>query len=163
MKPSLMTSILAAVFVVWPGGVCAGEIISVDAAGGGDFTSIQAAIDSAANGDEIVVAPGTYDEAITFYGKAVRLRSSGGPAITTIDGTGHYHVVRCVSYENRDTILEGFTITGGNANGSVDPDAFGGGILIIDSSPRVTGCIFTANAAIGYGGGGCTLKTAARL
>lgn len=153
MKFSLLISIVAAVFVVWPGGVCAGEIISVDAAGGGDFTSIQAAIDNAANGDEIVVAPGTYDEAINFYGKAVRLRSSGGAAVTTIDGTGHYHVVQCVSYEGRDTLLEGFTITGGNADGSTHPDASGGGMLNIDSSPTVTGCIFTANAAIGYAGG----------
>ncbi|MHC4498688.1 MAG: hypothetical protein ACYS21_06180, partial [Planctomycetota bacterium] len=41
--------------------------------------SIQAAIDDANNGDEIEVAPGTYNEAINFLGKKVRLYSSGGP------------------------------------------------------------------------------------
>jgi len=113
--------------------------------------SIQAAIDDANDGDEIEVAPGTYDEAINFNGKAVRLYSSGGPEVTTIDGDGAYHVVQCVSGEDANTILEGFTITGGDANSS-SPDDCGGGMYNSGSSPTVTNCTFSVNTA-NYGGG----------
>ena len=81
------------------------------------YCSIQTAIDAAVDTDEIVVAPGTYFEAINFIGKAVWLHSSDGRDVTTIDGTGNSHVVQCVSKEGSDTVLDGFTITGGNANG----------------------------------------------
>jgi hypothetical protein len=113
--------------------------------------SIQAAIDASSNGDEIEVASGTYNEAINFNGKAVRLYSSGGPEVTTIDGTGNYHVVQCVNGEDANTILEGFTITGGNANG-IDAFNQGGGMYNRDSSSTVKNCTFTNNSA-GYGGG----------
>ena len=66
--------------------------------------------------DEIVVAPGTYFEFnINFLGKAITLRSSDGPDVTTIDGTGNFHVVQCVSGEGSETVLEGFTVTGDGA------------------------------------------------
>jgi hypothetical protein len=45
-------------------------------------------IDDSNNGDEIEVTPGTYNKAIDFKDKAVRLYSRGGPEVTTIDGTG---------------------------------------------------------------------------
>jgi hypothetical protein len=122
-----------------------GKLITVANDGGpADFNSIQPAIDDADNGDEIVVRPGTYDEAIDFKGKAVRLYSNAGPAVTTIDATGlNSSVVTCTSGENANTILEGFTITGGNC----------GMYNYIGSSPTVNNCIFTGNSAV-YGGGG---------
>ena len=82
----------------------------------GDFPTIQGAINAAAvSGDEIIVAPGTYPEAINFLGKAINLHSaSGDPSNTIIDGTGKNNsVVLCISGEGPGTILEGFTITGG--------------------------------------------------
>ncbi len=48
------------------------------------------------------MAPGAYVEAIYFLGKVITLRSSCGPEVTTIDGTGHFHVVRCVSGEGSE-------------------------------------------------------------
>jgi parallel beta-helix repeat protein len=121
------------------------------------FDAIQEAIDVAMDTDEIVVAPGTYFETIDLLGKAVWLHSSDGPSVTTIDGTGHVHVVQCISGEGADTVLDGFTITGGNANGPCYPlcgvDTRGGGMLNVASSPTVNNCTFSENSAL-WGGGG---------
>lgn len=112
-----------------------------------DFVAIQAAINAANNGDIIVVAPGTYPESIDFLGKGITLRSSGGPAVTVIDGSASSgSVVRCVNGEGPDSVLQGFTITGGNAG-------VGGGMQNISSSPTVIDCIFTDNHAGDRGGG----------
>ncbi|MHC4613584.1 MAG: choice-of-anchor Q domain-containing protein [Planctomycetota bacterium] len=116
------------------------------------YCSIQTAIDAAVDTDEIVVAPGTYYGTIDFLGKAVTLRSSAGPDVTIIDGTGNYHVVQCVSDEGPGTVLDGFTLTGGNANGIFFPDAVGGGMYNVWSSPTVTNCTFSGNTADGFGG-----------
>ncbi|MHC4500667.1 MAG: choice-of-anchor Q domain-containing protein, partial [Planctomycetota bacterium] len=116
------------------------------------YILIQAAINDAYNGDQIEVWPGTHYEAIDFKGKAIRLYSSGGPEVTTINANGAYHAVQCVSGEDANTILEGFTITGGDANGSF-PDNVGGGMYNSNSSPKVTNCIFCNNSA-DVGGGG---------
>jgi predicted outer membrane repeat protein len=120
----------------------------------GNYATIQGAIDAAVSGDQIEVAPGTYYEAINFNGKAVRLYSRDGSEVTTIDGTGHYHVVQCASGEGPGTILDGFTITGGNANAILSPaDQVGGGMYNAYSSPTVTNCTFSANFAVSFGGG----------
>ncbi len=80
---------------------------------GDPYCSIQTAIDAAVVTDEIVVAPGTYFETINFLGKAITLRSSDGPEVTTIDAEGMGTVVTCESGEVQDTVLDGFTVTGG--------------------------------------------------
>jgi len=74
-----------------------------------------------------------------------------------------YHVVTA---NRTDGELDGFTITGGNANGS-DPwphiNASGGGIYIYTTSekkPKVSNCIFRRNSSIHYGGGMCYISTA---
>ncbi len=125
------------------------DIINVPA----DFGTIQAAIadPGTVDGDEVVVAAGTYAETIDFLGKAITVRSSGGAGVTTIDGTGAFHVVQCVSGEGPDTVLDGFTITGGNANGAF-PNDLGGGMYNNGSSPTVTKCIFSGNTAKRGGG-----------
>ncbi|MCZ6851762.1 MAG: hypothetical protein O7F17_08990, partial [Planctomycetota bacterium] len=137
-----------AVVCVTLSGTAVADIINVP----GDQPTIQAGIDAAVNGDEVVVAPRTYFEAIDFLGKAITVRSSDGPKATTIDATGlKTTVVRCVNFEGRDTLLQGFTITGGNADGAF-PDGAGGGMLNFSSSPTVTNCTFSGNnAALGGG------------
>ena len=132
-----------------------GAIWTVDDDGPADFSSIQAAIADAGtvNGDEIMVQPGVYIGAIDFLGKAVTLRSaSGNPVDTVIDGDGAFHVVQCISGEDPNTVLEGFSITGGNAVGD-SPEGIGAGMLNDGSSPTVTNCVFIGSAA-SFGGGG---------
>jgi len=51
-----------------------------------------------------------------------------------------------------NAILEGFTITGGNANGSFPLNCGGGMFNLFYSSPKLTNCIFSGNSA--YDGGG---------
>jgi len=117
------------------------------------YCSIQTAIDNAVDTDEVVVAPGTYFETIDFLGGAITLRSSDGPDVTTIDGTGFLHVVQCVNGEGPDTVLDGFTITGGNADAEY-PDGVGGGLYCTNGSgPVVTSCTFIGNSARKLGGG----------
>jgi hypothetical protein len=62
-----------------------------------------------------------------------------------------YHVLMCKDVNN--AILDGFTITAGNANGSVFPHDVGAGMRNESSSPRLVNCMFAANSAGGVGGG----------
>jgi hypothetical protein len=63
-----------------------------------------------------------------------------------------YHVVTG-SGTDETVVLDGFTITGGNANGSWStPQATGGGVRCYDSRPTLTNCMLTDNSAV-YGGG----------
>ena len=117
----------------------------------GDYATVQAAIDAACVNDEIIVAPGTYDETITTRGKRITLRGSGGAEVTTLDGGGVGPVVTCRDWEGPDTVIDGFTITGGVA-------AEGGGMSIDRAHPTIQGCHLYQNTATGtafdYGGGG---------
>ena len=111
----------------------------------GDFATIQGAISdpNTVAGDEIVVAPGTYNEIIDFLGKAITVRSaSGDPNDTIIDGGGGGSVVTCSSGEGSSTVLDGFTITNGSAT-------TGGGMYNVNSNPTVTNCIFWGNSDTG--------------
>ena len=105
------------------------------------YCTIQEAIDAAVDMDEIVVAAGTYNETINFLGKAITVRSSDGPDVTTIDAQGSGTVVVCVTGEGPETVLNGFTITGGSTTGA------GGGMAIQGASPSVINCVFSSNTA----------------
>jgi hypothetical protein len=62
-----------------------------------------------------------------------------------------YHVVTCISADET-TLLDGFTIRGGNANIRPSPTSIGGGILNRDSDPTIVFCTFIGNSAISGGG-----------
>jgi predicted outer membrane repeat protein len=63
-----------------------------------------------------------------------------------------YHVVTISSVDS-STIIDGFTVIGGNANGTTSPKNCGGGIYSINSSPILVNCRITRNMAAIYGGG----------
>ena len=120
---------------------------------GGAYASIQAAINAANPGDQIEVAAGTYNEAIKFWGKAIRLYSSDGPTVTIIDATDlDASVVTCTNGEGAETILEGFTISGGKGTQTI-LGKWGGGMYNYASSPTVSNCTFSNNTLLTAGGG----------
>jgi hypothetical protein len=61
--------------------------------------TIQTAINSAQDGDIILVSPGTYFENINFLGKAIKVKSKKGASQTIIDGGSNDSVVTFTSGE----------------------------------------------------------------
>lgn len=108
------------------------------------YTSIQAAIDAAINGDTVLVHDGTYVENISISGKTITVLSNNGPGDTIIDGNGSGHVVYLGS---GNSTLEGFTIQNGASQN------IGGGIYCFISSPTINNCTIADNIAAHSGGG----------
>ena len=125
------------------------------------FDAIQEAIDYAVDGETVIVLAGSYigdgNCDLDFKGKAITLRSQNGPSecIIECEGSGRGFIFQ--SGEGQDSVLKGFTITGGEADR-------GGGIYCMNgSNPTITNCTFRGNSAYGslgrlpkaYGGGIC--------
>ena len=119
------------------------------------FMSIQSAIDSAQDGDVIMVPPGTYFENLNLKGKNITLTSADpeDPEIvnaTIINGGGKDAVIRVESGET-GAVITGFTITNG-IGGSVNGARYGGGVYVRNSDITLTHSIIRGNSS-GYGGG----------
>ena len=147
MSPRNLTMLLHFGWLFWICVPASAETLYVDST---SYTTIQEAIAAAENNDVIVVAPGTYNETIDFDGYAITLRSAEGPEVTIISGVGlDSSVIKCISGEGPDTVIEGFTITGGTGT-PVGPalETRGGGMYSVGSSPTVRDCVFRGNAAV---------------
>jgi predicted outer membrane repeat protein len=144
------------------------------------YTSLQDALAAAQSGDKIWVAGGTYkpttgtDRTATFtlknnveiYGGFAGTETSFSQRnvstnVTTLSGDigtvnntadNVYHVVTSNSPANT-AVLDGFTISGGNANGTGTNQNIGGGIYIPDSNPILRNLIVENNNASSGGGG----------
>ena len=127
------------------------------------FDTIQDAIDDTIAGDEIWIKQGTYtlssqidlNKAVAMYGgfagtETQRHTRDWANNKTTIDGNGT--AFHCV-YVTADANIDGFTITGGQADGSEGPPQSGGGIYNDSSSPTIRNCIIAGNDAEDNGGG----------
>ena len=143
------------------------------------YIGLQDALAVAIDGSEIRVAQGTYkptagiDRAIAFQlvnGVVLRGGYAGAGAPdpnarnvalyeTVLSGDigtpddpvdNSIHVVTSNGTDDT-TVLEGITISGGNAHG-MGTDRYGGGMYNVDSSPTMISCTFIDNTA-GYGGG----------
>jgi hypothetical protein len=145
------------------------------------FSTIQHAINAAADSDIIIVLPGTYHERINFLGKGILVTSnyyfSGDTtdiANTIIDGDDSGTVVIFNNDEDRSSVIKGFTIRNGRGYNSSDAGGIlcsfcspmieenyiisnigvtGAGISCFGSQADITGNKISANQAIGPGGG----------
>lgn len=123
----------------------AATIISVP----GDYPTIQAAIDAAADGDTIRVSPGTYGERVDTLSKRITLESVSGAAATTIDAGGYGTAVKMDAGPGETPVLRGFTIKGGGGPGDGGGVIVTGGPALIEDNWIVdnTGCIAAGVAA----------------
>ncbi len=126
-----------------------------------DHATIQSAINAAADGDTVLVAPGVYVGAgnrdIHFPGKAIVVMSEAGSHETIIDCGGS------AKQSHRGFVfagggcsgskLEGFAIQNGYVAGDRE-EGFGGAIVCTDrSSPTISRCRIAGNCAASIGGG----------
>jgi hypothetical protein len=127
----------------------------------GDAPDVQTAVDLAADFDEIVIGPGTWVGDVDLSERFLSLRSSHGPEVTILQGTGAGSVVSVTG--NRAVIeMRGLTITGGTGSlvdpGDGVPIVAGGGLVVtgrLSDAPKVTlaNCIVSSNEAQDAGGG----------
>ncbi|MEE2681598.1 MAG: right-handed parallel beta-helix repeat-containing protein [Planctomycetota bacterium] len=122
-------------------------------ASGCDFSSINAAIGAAEDGDVIQLSAETYLEgaAIVLDGTAITLLGAtdpdGGPA-SILDGGDSHRVLRYLGDGAGTTSLANLVIRNGTSDSSG-----GGGLSISAGSPVISNCLFTGNQSSGDGGG----------
>jgi len=108
MKQTLFTGIVLLSFLILSSAAFAATI-TVNASGGADYTTIQAAMSAASAGDVIMVAPGTYTGPVTLV-DGITIQGYS-PESTIIDGGGTAYQV--VIYSGTlQTSISGFTIRG---------------------------------------------------
>lgn len=121
-----------------PGDVVDGHTFGTDA-----FAKIRDGIDAVTSPGKVHVAAGTYYENITLNDGVEVL--GAGADVTTIDGGGAGSVVTADGV-GPETMVDGFTITGGSSD-------YGGGIDMRDSSATIRNNILQSNSASELGGG----------
>ena len=122
--------------------LCFADTLQVDINGMQDYTSIQAAVNDANDGDIVLVHPGTYYENIVIEDKFITLASlnytTGDEQYiysTILDGNYSGSVIRMELFtapQPADVVIQGFTIIHGSGNISNTswPEYGGGGISI---------------------------------
>jgi hypothetical protein len=106
------------------------------------YDRIQDAIVDAADGDVVLVQPGTHYERLDFHGKGIHIVSEAGAAATILDGSAEGSVVEMRAMEPETAILEGFTLTNGQGT-----EAHGGGIFVENADGVIQHNVFVGNTA----------------
>ncbi|MCH7994572.1 MAG: hypothetical protein IIB57_09020, partial [Planctomycetes bacterium] len=114
------------------------------------FCVIQDGIDAAINGDEVVVANGTYtgfgNTNLNFGGRLITVRSaSGDPSLCTIHGEFANRGFIFNTGETNAAVVSGLTIDTGFGSGP----GGGGSFHITSASPTITNC-FMVNSFTGF-------------
>ena len=127
--------------------VATAAVITVEPSGEGDYPTIQEGLSAAADGDTVLVEPGTYtgpdNRDLDFAGKNVKVRSSGGSGVTTIDCGGTSGAFYIHGGEDVSTEICGFTIING-------PTGDVGAVRITGASATIRDCAFSQCSAPGY-------------
>ncbi|MEJ2721995.1 MAG: hypothetical protein P8181_12785 [bacterium] len=112
--------------------------------GTGDAPTIQAAVDSAAAGDTVLVAAGTYYEhAIVLKGGILLRGETGDAADVVIDGQQEAGILTC-SYQTQLLIIENVTLYNGYAHTESGPSPGSGGFFL-SSTVTIRNCRFVDN------------------
>jgi len=107
-------------------------------------------------GTETMLSERNISANLTVLSGDIDHNDSQTPVITdlsTVTGnaTNSYHIIGDVATDS-SAILDGFTISGGNANGEAWPDNSGGGVFSYLSGAMVRNVTFSGNSATGGGG-----------
>ncbi|UCE65803.1 MAG: right-handed parallel beta-helix repeat-containing protein [Candidatus Zixiibacteriota bacterium] len=173
MKRILTFSVI---FVTLACGLGWSTVINIPA----DYPTIQQGIEASADGDTVLVQPGTYVENLNFNGHNIVLGSLFLPSQDTIfisqtiiDGDTLGSVVTFNHGETPNAIITGFTIQNGfsmngggincsSSNPTIDhnvvsgntSESDGGGIYCDDSNPLILGNMISGNSVYDGAGGG---------
>ena len=134
-------------------------VVDVTGSEPGSYTTIQAALYAAAEGDTVLVLPGTYtgdgNRDLSFGTKNLVLMSQAGPDHTFIDNQAESpHRIFNFYATTQDTtsIIDGFTIEGGRF---IQAENMGAGIRCEQGpSPKFVNCVVRNNHNWGGQGGG---------
>jgi hypothetical protein len=125
--------------------------------GTGDAPTIQAAVDSAAPSDVVILEAGTFtgpgNRNVDFLGKAITVTSANGAEATIIDcqGLGRGFVFQ--SGEENSSILQQLTVLNGTGQDKGGGYNVGGAIVCLNAaSPTIRDCRLIDNVADDWGG-----------
>jgi len=175
MQRSVMMGWCILLGLAFPAASLADQILVPDPGSG--IATVQDGINAAVDGDEVVVAAGTYVGLVNFNGKAITVRSASGPDVTILETDEGAQVVSFVSGEGNQSVLRGFTIqkagllwgAGIRATGAspvIEENIIqqnsctfsGGGIYAAGGSPVIRYNTIRNNGVTGFGAGGIALR-----
>lgn len=134
------------------------RIVSVDANGNGDYTTIADAIAGTSDGDTILVYPATYEESVHAFGKDRHIVGICKDTCILINGTGNYDTppleMNIGSIENMTIIADNYAPTIPDPSENHNNAAYGIHIEYPNADPytiRISNCKIVSKWSAGIG------------